>query len=742
MKKAICLTMIISIICVAFIPMALAQQALYDTTLDLSSVSQYENTRSLCWVGDTLYILGANAIYKWDMQNATPNVFYDLTSMTQFQYMQNEPQDPALADLWRKSVGYLFTDNNQLFGIHPYSGSIYMITEEKMELISTLPADYLLVESDTIPLYRDIIGGVKSDQEVYLLLTSDNAEEQESTEMICIDLNTESVRTCTPQNIYAIFSDDNGKLLIAQRNEQGGYNVSLYNPESDSLGAPIMSSAEFPADGLAWYAHMGQLICYDNGRVTCSEADGTSKVKAYIPNTQLISNVNAACSSNGLYAYPVGKYIFIRNIATEREVEPKVLNILGNVKPDLIIEFASANPDITVTQIPSTGADQLMQAIMTGDANVDLIVTTAPGTFADIKNKGYISPLNDDSALVDMAKQLYPAIQNVIFEQDALMGYPITLRPMSWTVNETRWNEIGLGEYPLTYEQLFSYIAIWLDEYAVEYPDETLSDFQQSSISMIVDSLIKEYIILNETPESQLTFNTPAFRQVLQCLCEHSALLSEENEQWGMPLLFSYYQGFGYSYNDSDKTKMISAPKLETSSPSIMSADIEVMCINAAPEQQEAARKFISFYAQNLDITTQYMMNPNLNEPYRNPSYETRISIASEEIDLLKKEIETASSQQQAKLMDELSQQELKLQSLINNQWQISPESISVYRELAESLTIPYQSSYLGNGENGGYRAINDVIHQFCDNGIDESEIDAFISELDRVTYMVFMENQ
>lgn len=143
-----------------------------------------------------------------------------------------------------------------------------------------------------------------------------------------------------------------------------------------------------------------------------------------------------------------------------------------------------------------------------------------------------------------MAKQLYPAIQNVIFEQDALMGYPITLRPMSWTVNETRWNEIGLGEYPLTYEQLFSYIAIWLDEYAVEYPDETLSDFQQSSISMIVDSLIKEYIILNETPESQLTFNTPAFRQVLQCLCEHSALLIGGKRTRGMPLLFSYYQAF------------------------------------------------------------------------------------------------------------------------------------------------------------------------------------------------------
>lgn len=124
--------------------------------------------------------------------------------------------------------------------------------------------------------------------------------------------------------------------------------------------------------------------------ITCSEADGTSKVKAYIPNTQLISNVNAACSSNGIYAYPVGKYIFIRNIATEREVEPKVLNILGNVKPDLIIEFASANLTLLLHKSPSTGADQLMQAIMTGDANVDLMLRLLLVLLQNIKNKGYI----------------------------------------------------------------------------------------------------------------------------------------------------------------------------------------------------------------------------------------------------------------------------------------------------------------------------------------------------------------
>ena len=33
-------------------------------------------------------------------------------------------------------------------------------------------------------------------------------------------------------------------------------------------------------------------------------------------------------------------------------------------------------------------------------------------------------------------------------------------------------------------------------------------------------------------------------------------LLSEENEQWGMPLLTSMYLGFGTCYTDSDLNRM------------------------------------------------------------------------------------------------------------------------------------------------------------------------------------------
>ena len=53
----------------------------------------------------------------------------------------------------------------------------------------------------------------------------------------------------------------------------------------------------------------------------------------------------------------------------------------------------------------------------------------------------------------------------------------------SWTVNETQWKNMELGEYPTTYAELFDKIKVWLDEYALYYPDYKLDYIQQ----MVID---------------------------------------------------------------------------------------------------------------------------------------------------------------------------------------------------------------------------------------------------------------
>lgn len=312
----------------------------------------------------------------------------------------------------------------------------------------------------------------------------------------------------------------------------------------------------------------------------------------------------------------------------------------------------------------------------------------------------------------------------------------------SWTINETRWQELGLGDYPATYDALFKAIDLWLEEYAEEYPEYTLSDIQQSSLDTLVNMIVREYIFQNETTGERLTFDTPSFRTLMTMVSENAHLLSEENEQWGMPLLSSYYQGFGCTYNDDDQMRMLLPPTLDEEKTQMLNASVEVLFVNAASKQKEAAARFVSFCARNLDINTKYMLYPNLNEPYQSRTYESRLATLNEELEGLQSRLEKADDSEVASIRDEIAQKERMIESLSSSRWQISPESISVYRSVAETLRVPCDSEYLSEGESGGYGAIASVIAQYCSDGLEQSEIDSFIKELDRVTYLVYMEGQ
>ena len=100
-----------------------------------------------------------------------------------------------------------------------------------------------------------------------------------------------------------------------------------------------------------------------------------------------------------------------------------------------------------------------------------------------------------DGQLRDWSKTLYQEIQNVIYSGEELLAAPIAINVNSWTMDETMWNELELGEYPTNYDELFEKIAVWLDDYASEYPDYTLSDIQQNGMEMLVAAVMKDYII-------------------------------------------------------------------------------------------------------------------------------------------------------------------------------------------------------------------------------------------------------
>lgn len=741
MKKALSLILVVGLIFSVYTCSLAKDAAAVTSTLDLSTESTYENATSLCWLGNDLYILGTTAIYHWTAGMEAPASYCDLSASAAYQYAEQQPEDNEGAQAWAKAIRYLFTDDKSLYGLHPYSGEVFAIAQENMHPVAQLPVELLKAGTDDASFFREIKNVVCADDKLFLLLGTDDYEDYDKTQLYSFSLVDQGITTHELVGAQGIADGANGKLIVFVQGEESA--IWQYDIASDVLEQKLVAlqPEEMPS-GMVWISDKDALAYYLSNRVILSDLSGAAQAKAYLPVSYAGSTTPAACSQSGIYAYPYANRVFLRDISIKGEATQTVLNLMGVLSPNLVVEFSIENPDIAVVMMETSTSDYLKQAVISADSDVDLIVASAPGDFAAMKKKGFTASLNTDSDLVSMAKQLYPTIQDVIFDSETLLGYPIALNPSSWTVNESRWKELGLGDYPKTYDELFQSISIWLEDYAEDNMDYTLSDIQQSPVDALVTMMVKEYIFQNEIADERLTFDTPAFRSLMDSVIKNADLLSEENEQWGMPLLSAYYQGFGTSYNDSDMVRMLLPPTLDQEQTQRLNASMKVLFINEASLKKDAANRFVTFCAQNMDTTTRYMLNPNLNEPVQNPIYESRLEALKAELQSLQSKLTNTDESQAATLRDEIAQKKSVIESFSSNEWSISPESIAVYREVAQNLRVPYASSFLTEGENGGFSAVSAIIAQYCSDGLVADELDAFMADLDRVTYLVHLENQ
>lgn len=586
--------------------------------------------------------------------------------------------------------------------------------------------------------FREIKGITYAGEKLILLLGTDTYDDYEKTEIVLIDLNDQKHQVSAIKNVQSIAAGTAGKLLVYVGAEQAA--IWQYDIATDTLEKMVeqIEDGIFPS-GLAGYK---QSVAYlEDSKVVLIDENGKDLVKAYMPIQYAHTSTPSACSENGMYAYPYSNYVFLRDVGIEGEAKQTVLTLMGNVSSKTIIDFTIQNPDIAVVTTESMNPNELIQAAVSGDSGVDLFVLSAPGDFYSMKEKGYISALNTSKKLIGEARKLYPAMQDVVFSGDSLLGYPVSASPKSWMVNETKWNEMNLGDYPKTYNELFEKIEMWLNEYATDYPEYTLADVQQMGLNTLVLSMVEAYIHENEASGMQLTFDTPSFREMIKCVSDNAYLLSEENEQWGMPLLTSMYLGFGTCYTDSDLNRMILPPALDLNGKQSLYAEMSILAVNAASKNAEVATRFVEFCAENLSNTVRYEMEPELNEPVESSAYYVRVAELQGKINDLAEQLEKADQDARYAIKEKIIQAEAKLEQLEERKWEIDPKSIEIYRSAAENLKVSYKSPLLLKGENGGYEALRSVVDKYCTQDFSDSDINALIAELDRVATMVYLES-
>lgn len=730
MKKLVCLVLALLISLLS----AFAVHAEETGTVNLTDAHAYETATSLCFIEDTLYVLGSYGVYEY--KDGELKTLVDLTDAYVYRYNQQRPEDAAGAAAWDRIIGYLFTDGKVLYGLHPYTGQIFKIEDGQLNACVQIPKNLLYAEEEEF--FREIKGITYAGEKLILLLGTDTYDDYEKTEIVLIDLNNQKHQVSAIKNVQSIAAGTAGKLLVYVGAEQAA--IWQYDIATDTLEKMVeqIEDGIFPS-GLAGYKQ--SVVYLEDSKVVLIDENGKDLVKAYMPIQYAHTSTPSACSENGMYAYPYSNYVFLRDVGIEGEAKQTVLTLMGNVSSKTIIDFTIQNPDIAVVTTESMNPNELIQAAVSGDSGVDLFVLSAPGDFYSMKEKGYISALNASEKLIGEARKLYPAMQDVVFSGDSLLGYPVSVSPKSWMVNETKWNEMNLGDYPKTYNELFEKIEMWLNEYAADYPEYTLADVQQMGLNTLVLSMVEAYIHENEASGMQLTFDTPSFREMMKCVSDNAYLLSEENEQWGMPLLTSMYLGFGTCYTDSDLNRMILPPALDLNGKQSLYAEMSILAVNAASKNAEVATRFVEFCVENLSNTVRYEMEPELNEPVESSAYYVRVAELQGEINDLAEQLEKADQDARYAIKEKIIQAEAKLEQLEERKWEIDPKSIEIYRSAAENLKVSYKSPLLLKGENGGYEALRSVVDKYCTQDFSDSDINALIAELDRVATMVYLES-
>ena len=729
MKKPTCLLLTM----LAAMLLLFSGLASADEIISLNQANTYETAADLCFMGDTLYILGNRGIYTYDGNELTTCV--DLSDAYPYRYSPKRPEDEGPAAAWDRIISHLFTDGEKLYGLHPYTGQIFEITSGELKAHAQLTQDLLYVSDEDF--YREIMAVVYAGDNLVLLLGTDSYEAYDKTEIVLADLKAQTYRVSTVQNAKSMAAGEDGKLLVYIEDERGAA-IWTYDTQSDALESEVIAlEAGVSPGGLQGFGP--NAVFLEDSRVKVADVQGSTMVKAYLPIRYANLSAPAACSKQGIYAYGYANYVFLRDVSGEGEAQQTVLTVMGHVDGQTLIDFSVQNPDIAVVTREEIEDSALLMAAVSKDESTDLFILPVPGSYSSMLRKGYLAPM-DSSALMQEAKKLYPAIQEVVFSGEQLYGYPTYFQPYCWMVNETKWNAFGLGAYPTTYAELLQTIDLWMQNKAEDYPDYTVSELHQAGLTAFILSMVEAYILEYEGAEDPFTFDTPSFREALQTVAEYAYLFDSEHEQGGMALLNSNYLGFGYAYTDSDLNRMVYRPTLSTESPQTMYAQAKIMAVSAASQQKEAAMRFVEFCMENLPIQTKYEMIPSLNTPVENPDYAARTAEVNAELQQWEQQYaQAATTEEQDTLSGLIAGAQNLLHSLENNRFILSAESIAVYRGMGEQMKIPYDSGYLGSSD--GFESLSDVVWKFAGDGFEVSEIDAMIRELDRVAYMVHAEN-
>ena len=419
---------------------------------------------------------------------------------------------------------------------------------------------------------------------------------------------------------------------------------------------------------------------------------------------------------------------------------------------DSIREYAKLHPEIAVEYVDDywNGLEEFT-SVMQGERAPDIFVQSMSSDFVTLREKKYLVDISSSQVLMDTVGRMYPHLTKDLLMDGKLFALPVSLEVYEASgYYEGAFEKAGVPveNIPTTFDELFDFIVTWHDEYYEENEGMELFEYCFDARATLFYMIYASQTYAAARSGETLTFNTPTIRHLLTRLDELQPIFDvvcpksddyDSYEYTTNNALFSLDQCMplprSYPQQDYDSTPMPLA--LDENTPAVIRPYMEVMCVNPYSTNVDAAIDLMEYIAQHFEITYLTAMMPDMNDPIEYTGYDRSLSYWQNEIDLLEKQIAEASEDQLPDLRENLKYAQDALNQLETmGRFGATAEDIQWYREhIAPALTLP-TSKYMSSGST---EQMYSARLRYVDG---QMSVDEFIQEIDRIVWMVQMENQ
>ena len=769
MKKILALILAASLmLCAAY-----ALAATGNVTIAVHGQNGFNNFISsmLVW-GDKLLLSSYDSLYTW---NSETRKLVEVQGYDQLQYMLTDEETGVIKaeeDEYCYFDSDLYVADGKLYRMAQINDSDGNQTSYLVEIIISDDGELSLgdvidlgdalsitneADGETYSYTRSLKNPCSFGRTIYALSYGD------SLELLSLDLDSETVDTVTLDTDYQIDSISpytEGKLLMIGSN----YNVDpvetallVYDTETEE----ITELGKMPREGY----ETPSAICYDEARSKVyyvlsgsvwrmdisDDGFGTPEEFGDMP---LESYSNSVAVMMGDW-YILSSYdgVVGRDVTLDK-MPPQRLRVVNSNYDESIksayYAFTDKHPEYMVSISDNLDESTLLQSMMNRDSSVDIYtISSSSSALSALMNRGYLAELGSSEKLTAAVDSLYPFIGDFCKKDGQLCLMPFSGYAMGMTMNIKALTE-KLGytqeDVPTSWKQLFELINdIAANKKLEEAPEVSFvmeGYTQQDLRNMIFSNMMSDYYTWLDQSEENLTNGTPVLLELCEAFekVDWSGLgLPEEYSEDGWMSDGIMKESVLIDFNSVDVTSYVGAYQDSVICPlsvvdgeePVIGMTLTLAFVNPFSENKDAAIEYLEDAWDANGRTNRILMDPNDNEPVVNAYYEQNLKEIQNNIDQLKKSLETMTDEETRETMQNNinSTEEWLEKYKESGKYDVTPEQIAKYREVAGKMAVAKSDIYGGDSY--------DQMYQYVDGAITASQ---FAAQLEKTLQMQRLE--